>query len=241
MYADRLENYFAYTNTFYHREPRFDLSRPDEIEFGKYDFVIWSDVLEHVPEPLERAFRSLSSLLKPTGVLILTVPYSLEPELIEHYPDLAEFGFAEIAGPPARFGRLANGEYRVFDRLNFHRGKGSTLERRILSDQSLRLSLAAAGFSNVRFDATGNREFGVVFSDPCSLPICAQRGSFALNASGVTELVNQLSAAREELRTAREQNVCRTRAALRSNSMLSMASIGQSVGLGPDVPRALPR
>jgi 2-polyprenyl-3-methyl-5-hydroxy-6-metoxy-1,4-benzoquinol methylase len=77
IYADRLTECFGYTNTFYHQEPAFDLSRPDETEFGKYDFVICSDVLEHVSLPVERSFESLVRLLKPFGVLIFTVPYTL--------------------------------------------------------------------------------------------------------------------------------------------------------------------
>jgi len=225
VYSARLEKCFSYTNTFYHREPRFDLSRPDEKEFGKYDFVICSDVLEHVPEPFERAFLSLSSLLKPTGILILTVPYSLEPETVEHYPGLVESAFAEINGQTVLVGRLANGEYRVFDRLNFHGGAGSTLERRVFSDRSVRRGLAAAGFSNAHFDSAGSRQFGVAFSSPCSLPISAERGSFTLSASGITELVEQLSAAREQLSAL---------ISLRSSRWLRL---GRALGVGPALPR----
>jgi len=224
VYSGRLENCFSYTNTFYHREPRFDLSRPDEKEFGRYDFVICSDVLEHVPEPVERAFLSLSSLLKPTGILILTVPYSLEPETIEHYPDLAESGFAEIDGQTVLVGRLRNGEYRVLDQLQFHGGTGSTLERRLFSDRSVRLGLAAAGFSTVRLDATGSREFGVAFSSPCSLPISAGRDSFALSASGVTELVREIAAARKESAIL---------GLIRSSRWLRL---GRALGFGPALP-----
>ena len=62
LYAARLEERFSYLNTFYDREPRFDLTQPDETEFGKYDFVIASEVLEHVPPPVHRAFETLSRL-----------------------------------------------------------------------------------------------------------------------------------------------------------------------------------
>lgn len=224
IYAGRLENRFNYTNTFYHREPRFDLLHPDEREFGQYDFVICSDVLEHVPDPAA-AFTTLSRILKPAGVVILSVPYSLEAETIEHFPDLVETGFAEIEGRTVLVGRTTSGEYRVFDKLAFHGGSGATLERRIFSDAGIRAALAAADFPLVQFDASGSREFGVVYSDPCSLPVIAAKAPFVLNASGVTELVEQLSSARGVLRAAEKSRWLR---------------LGRALGLGPHLGLPLP-
>lgn len=191
VYAGRLESRFSYTNTFFHREPRFDLLRPDEREFGKYDFVICSEVLEHVPAPVDRAFVTLAGLLKPAGFLILTVPYSLDPETVEHYPDVAESGLAEIGDRTVLVSRSGNGEYRVFENLAFHGGAGSTLEHRLFSDAGLRAGLVNAGFQTVQFDSGGSREFGITYANGCSLPIIAARSPFALTVSGVTELVQQ--------------------------------------------------
>jgi SAM-dependent methyltransferase len=219
-YSDRLESRFSYTNTFYHRAPRFDLLQPDEKEFGKYDFVVCSDVLEHVPDPVDRAFATLGGLLKATGILVLTVPYSHQPDTIEHYPELADSVFAEIDGRTVLVGRSTSGEYRVFDRLTFHGGIGSTLERRIFSDQSIRTMLAAAGFASVRFDPAENREFGVVYAAPCSLPIIATRAPFALSAGGVTELVEQVSAARAFSHALGKSRWLR---------------LGRALGVGPDL------
>jgi len=225
-YSARLENRFSYTNTFYHRDPRFDLLRPDERELGKYDFVICSDVLEHAPSPIEVAFATLGGLLKPTGFLVLTVPYSLEPGTLEHYPELAEAAFAEINGRTVLVGRSSDGGYHVFDGLTFHGGAGSTLERRIFSDAGIRKGLAAAGFPIVHFDSLGNRGFGVDLSAPCSLPVIATRVPFALCASGVSELVGQLLSARAALN------------AVRSSRWLRL---GRTFGAGPDLgPRHAP-
>ena len=152
VYSGGLASSFSYTNTFYDRDPSFDLSRPDEREFGKYDFVICSDVLEHVPEPVDRAFGALARLLKPHGALILTVPYSQEAGTIERYADLTDSRFAEVNGRTVLVGRSASGEYRVFDELTFHSGTGPTLERRIFSEESIRAGLAAAGFPIVQFE-----------------------------------------------------------------------------------------
>jgi SAM-dependent methyltransferase len=77
-YAKRLAEKFDYRNTYYDREPKFDITLVHEHELGSYDFVISSEVLEHVVAPVERAFKHLHRLLKPNGVLLLTVPYRPE-------------------------------------------------------------------------------------------------------------------------------------------------------------------
>ena len=97
-YARRLGEKFDYRNTFYNREPKFDITNPPPEEFGRYDFLISSEIFEHVLPPRERAFENAHRLLKPNGVLILTVPYSLEASMLEHYPEIHEFGFAQVGG-----------------------------------------------------------------------------------------------------------------------------------------------
>src|SRR6478672_1043171 len=79
QYANLLTEKFDYRNTFYDREPRFDIAHPNQEEFGKYDFLMSSEVFEHVPPPAGASFESAFRLLKQGGVLVLTVPYSLEP------------------------------------------------------------------------------------------------------------------------------------------------------------------
>ena len=84
-YAEKLPSKLSYRNTFYHREPRLDLTDPPEELVGTLDFLIASDVLEHVAPPVERAFENAFRLLKPAGVFILTVPdapdtSTLQPE-----------------------------------------------------------------------------------------------------------------------------------------------------------------
>ena len=220
IYSARLEERFSYTNTFQHREPVFDLTRPDETEFGKYDFVICSDVLEHVEPPVDRAFATLGRLLKPSGVLILTVPYSLENESIEHFPRLHETGLTEINGRPILVNRSEDGKYEVFDQLVFHGGQGSTLELRVFSETDIRAWLATAGFTTVRFEATGNPRLGVVFEGPCSLPIIASREPFSLSVSGISEIAGQLAAASALLNRVRESSWLR---------------LGRVLGLGPRI------
>ena len=69
IYARPLERLFSYSNTYFHREPRFDIAQSDPARLGLFDFVICSEVLEHVAPPVDRAFATLRALLKPSGVL----------------------------------------------------------------------------------------------------------------------------------------------------------------------------
>jgi SAM-dependent methyltransferase len=222
IYSGRLKSHFSYTNTFLDREPSFDLTRPDEKEFGKYDFVICSDVLEHVPQPLDAALRTLAALLKPAGVLILTAPYTLDESTLEHFSGLHETGLAEIGGKTVLVNRAADGGYQVFDRLVFHGGQGSTLEMRVFSDADVRAMLMAVGLSNVRFETAGNREFGVVFSGPCSLPIVASRTPFSLSLDAIREVMEQLVKERNLLSDVRQSRWLR---------------LGRLLGLGPNLVR----
>lgn len=222
IYSGRLKRHFSYTNTFFDREPSFDLTRPDEREFGKYDFVICSDVLEHVPQPFDVALGTLAGLLKPAGVLILTAPYTLAEDTLEHFDGLHESGLAEVGGKTVLVNRAADGHYQVFDQLVFHGGQGSTLERRVFSEADLRARLMAAGLASVRFEAAGNRSFGVVYSGPCSLPIVASRAPFSLRQDAIRELMEQLVKERSLLRDVRESRWLR---------------MGRLLGLGPDLAR----
>ncbi|HUA20541.1 MAG TPA: methyltransferase domain-containing protein [Bryobacteraceae bacterium] len=219
-YAGGLQTRFDYKNTFYHRAPGFDLSQPDPTEFGKYDFVICSEVLEHVQGDVDRVFQTLARLLKPTGVLILTVPYSFIDATIENFASLHETGLAQVGSSTVLVNRSASGQYEVFDRLVFHGGDGATLELRTFSEADLRAKLIAAGLPNIRFDATGCRKFGVVFSGPQSLPIVAAKEPFVLDSAGVNELLEEWAATRRALQAVKDSRWLR---------------LGRLFGLGPKV------
>ena len=90
-YASRLAEKLSYTNTFYHQEPHLDIMAISDTDNGQLDFLISSDVFEHVTPPVMTAFTNARRLLKPDGIFVLTVPYGLQPETIEHFPNLHEF------------------------------------------------------------------------------------------------------------------------------------------------------
>lgn len=201
QYAPRLAEVFDYRNTFYDREPRFDLERPLE-EGAAYDFVLSSDVFEHVSPPFGRAFRNVFNLLKPNGVLVFTVPYDVE-ESTEHFPDLHEYGLAEVGGRTVLVNRTRAGAIQTAENLTFHMdGAGQALEMRVFSEQMLRDGLAAAGFSSVKIYGENYRPFGIVPAEMWSLPIAARKGPFAWSVDAMRDVMEEwraLRAAKKEM------------------------------------------
>ena len=186
IYADRLERHFSYVNTFFHREPRLDITAPDP-RLPQHDFLLCSDVLEHIPGDPTPAFDNLRALLKPTGVMVFSVPFSLDDATRENF----EPGACGLATIDGRLVLVSRGEagYRVYDQLVFHGGQGSTLEHRLFSESDLKVRLAAAGFRSVEILSEGSEDFGVRFSGPCSLPMLAYPEQFSLNRSAAAELL----------------------------------------------------
>jgi hypothetical protein len=155
-------------------------------------------VLEHVVPPVETAFRNIATLLKPTGVLLLTVPYSLERSTAEHYPELHEYGFAQVGGSTVLVNRSRDGNLRVFDDVVFHVGvTGRALEVREFSEAGLKSALCAAGFCDVRFYSEDYPPFGIVRRESCSLPVAARKGEFVFGRESARELMEQWNELRQ--------------------------------------------
>src|SRR5689334_11176933 len=72
-YAQILAEKFDYTNTYYDREPRFDIREAHSELAETYDFILLADVLEHIAPPVECALQEACRLLKPRGFLGITV------------------------------------------------------------------------------------------------------------------------------------------------------------------------
>lgn len=78
-YVSRMYGRLGYANTFLHKEPRLDITAPGQRWLSSCDYLISSDVFEHVAPPVSRAFDGALRILKPGGVLVLTVPYTKRP------------------------------------------------------------------------------------------------------------------------------------------------------------------
>lgn len=177
-YANKLARRLRYCNTFYHQEPKFDITRPDPSLEGTFDFVIASDVFEHVDPPVAAAFLNTRKLLKPKGVFIFSVPFSEyrgQPEpTLEHFPDLHDYQIEEVDGNFRLRNVTREGELQWFDNLVFHGGPGSTLELRLFSGWSVLAELNAAGFEDITFYSGSDLRHGIYWANKWSTPLAAR-------------------------------------------------------------------
>jgi SAM-dependent methyltransferase len=176
-YARRLAQKFDYVNTYFHQEPRLDIASddiaPDHRE--TYDFIISSEVFEHVIPPIQAAFEHVHQMLKPGALFVLTVPYGHQPDIIEHFPELYEFSIVQQDGVFELHNITRSGSCQTFRDLVFHGGRGSTLEMRVFSFSGLLQLLHAAGFESVTVHSTPDFRHGIWWPQPWSLPITAKK------------------------------------------------------------------
>lgn len=170
--AEKLVKRLDYRNTFYHRMPRFDIMEKPA-DAGSYDFVIASEVFEHVPPPVQTAFNNLAALLKPDGVVIFSTPWESEGETIEHFPDLHDWQLVKLRSGNVLVNRTADGALQAFDELTFHGGPGTTLEMRMFSHDGLVANCQAAGFSKISF-AEEYPDYGIAWL-PWSRPMILRK------------------------------------------------------------------
>ena len=162
-YADRLVKKLGYTNTFYHQAPQLDITDVDLTQHDQYDFIISSDVFEHICPPISKAFENAYRLLKPGGVMILTVPY-LDGETREHFPDICQFSIEKEGKTWVLLGKTTDGRSRKFSDLTFHGGPGTVLEFRIFGKDSLSRDCTMAGFDPVRVHGETVEDFGIYWN-----------------------------------------------------------------------------
>jgi SAM-dependent methyltransferase len=172
-YAQPLAARLSYVNTYFHTEPRLDIARVAPERHAEYDFIIASDVFEHVEPPVARAFDNARRLLKPGGVMVFSVPFSLDGDTVEHFPALHDYRVVETEQGWRLENRDVRGELHVHDNLVFHGGPGSTLEMRLFSRAALEREFARAGFSRVRVADEPCAEFGIEWPEPWSVPMLA--------------------------------------------------------------------
>lgn len=175
IYSEKLSKSLAYTNTFFHKPPQLDISNPNPRWLGQCDFIISSDVFEHVAPPVSRAFENTLHLLKFGGVFIFTVPYAKTGMTVEHFPDLHNYHLDNRNGKQVLVNLTADGQKQEFDQLVFHGGEGETLEMRVFSESGVQDELRRAGFSDIRIHGQSCPEFGIYWPQDWSLPISARR------------------------------------------------------------------
>jgi hypothetical protein len=174
-YAIALATKLDYVNTYYHTEPRLDITDIGAEDAGKYDFLISSDVFEHIPIfDLERAFMNSRRLLNESGFFLFTVPFKKEGETREHFPRLHRFSIEQREGKPVLVNRTVEGIEETHEDLVFHGGDGMTLEMRVFSQQDLLRRLQGAGYASVKVCSEHYPPFGVLWPTDFDVPIVAR-------------------------------------------------------------------
>lgn len=140
-----------YLNTFVDEAPVLDIVQPPKSFLSSADVVVSSDVLEHVPFPVNQALVGKFKILKPGGWLLLTVPYSVKGPSVEHYPWMVDYETV-IAKPDLVrvIGIDRSGSKMEISDPVFHGGPGKTLEMRQLTLEVILDELKRAGFIDVR-------------------------------------------------------------------------------------------
>ncbi|MBN1261654.1 MAG: class I SAM-dependent methyltransferase [Anaerolineae bacterium] len=173
-YARPLAEKWQYTNTFYHCEPFLDITTiPPKME-GTLDFLIASDVFEHIAPPITVAFENARRLLKPGGLFILTVPYVREGRTQEHFPELFRYEIVEREGRPILNNITRDGRHQQFDELVFHGGEGVNLELRMFSEGDILDTLTAVGFTDIRIHHEPCYRHGIIWLEDRHLPFTAR-------------------------------------------------------------------
>jgi hypothetical protein len=174
-YSALLAEKFDYVNTYYHTEPRLDITNITEDQIGNNRFLISSDVFEHIPvESLESAFRNSRRLLMDRGVFIFTAPFTKMGKNQEHFPRLHDFRVIETRDKRFLYNKTTDGTEEIFDDLIFHGGEGMTLEMRVFSEPDLRQALKKAGFTSIQIYPDIVSEFGILWPMDWAVPIAAR-------------------------------------------------------------------
>jgi SAM-dependent methyltransferase len=189
LYANTLANKLGYLNTFYHRDPQFDITDSACGESSSLDFIIATEVFEHIPPPIQPAFNNLARLLKPDGFVVFSTPWRPDGYTTEHFPDLYRWTLTKIGEEYVLVNKTRSGKYELFDELVFHGGAGQTLEMRLFSRPSLEQHFLAAGLQ-AEFPSEPCLKYGIIFNKPWSLP-CILRKRVSVETSGpVQEKMN---------------------------------------------------
>jgi SAM-dependent methyltransferase len=175
-YAPTLAEKLDYVNTYYDRPPRLDICNVHPSLEGRFDFVISSEVLEHVPPPASVAFNNLRRLLKPGGFAVVTVPYVPDGHTVEHFPELYDYELVEEDGRELLRNTTREGEKQVFDDLHFHGGVGATLEMRVFSEPDLLAEFERAGFTETKVYREPEPAHGIGWPEGWALPVAARAG-----------------------------------------------------------------
>ncbi len=175
-YAELLSKKINFINTYYHKEPKVDITKLEQELEGKFDFLITSELFEHVLPPVSDAIKNCFKMLKDGGFLILTVPYEREGnETIEHFEDLYDYNIIETNGKKILRNVTKDGVIKTYNNIIIHGGDGETLEMRKFCEKSILRELEGAGFRDIAIYKENFFKFGIYWKLDHHLPIIAHK------------------------------------------------------------------
>jgi SAM-dependent methyltransferase len=155
---------FMHVNSFYDEFPKVDLLNLSKELHECFDLVICTDVFEHIPNNIEKAFMNLYTIIKKNGLLVFSVPlvpvnnkyYDFNLDLIkselnqihkEYYPGMTNWEYINVDNS-IRW-EDSNSEIHLNHEPEFHGGDGLTLTFRLFSKDSIESFLRSAGFRGI--------------------------------------------------------------------------------------------
>jgi hypothetical protein len=175
-YGDGLAEKTTFINTYFHQEPLFDIVAPRADYIDAYDYLISTEVFEHVVNPVQRAFDGARKVLRKGGTFVFTVPFTNDAKTKEHFPELNAFRIVELEGEHVLINKRRDGSIETHRDLVFHGGPGTTLEMRLFCRADVIRHLEQAGFVDIKVMGDDAPEFGIIHKNQWSLPIVAKAG-----------------------------------------------------------------
>lgn len=161
IYAQKLTRIFAYQNTYLDQQPQLDISNPASSQrYLPVDFVVCSEIFEHLAPPLQKAFANLRALLRPGGLLVFSVPTTAAAETVEHFPNFHSAHIIKFDDEHVLVNRSEDGQLEIFR----HR-PGTVLEMRVFSESHLVRYLHDASFTDVRIYSDPIPEIGYLWGE----------------------------------------------------------------------------
>lgn len=160
---------------YFHQPPFHDTSTPVAERARTCDFVISTEVFEHVVPPVARAFSHTFDLLKQGGHSTLTVPFTNAPTTLERFADLHDYRIIQFGQDYVLVNRTNDGRYALHDKPCFYSGPGTTLEMRISCRKDIINHLIDADFTDVKVLDDDVSQWGILHKHPWSFLILARR------------------------------------------------------------------
>jgi hypothetical protein len=165
--AAGLARRLTYLNTYLTNEPRLNI-RFDPSPLGELDFLIASEVFEHVEPPVIEAFHNSARLLKDSGVLLLTTPWVWDGDPAAAIPELFDWKLDREEKSWVIENRKPDGQVERFADMSFDGTPGASLGHTrehfpALSDWKLSNEDGIRELTNVLSDGTAETFSNLVF------------------------------------------------------------------------------